>query len=147
MRKIFRFFLVIIITGTAPYINVKASELMDLIPCSFFPADNIWNTPIDEMPLNANSDAWVTTIGATKGLHPDFGSGLYNGAPMGIPFVIVPGNQPKVKITFDYADESDPGPYPIPPKPPIEGGDSSSGDRHILVLDKDNCLLYGFLIS
>ena len=72
--------------------------------------------------------------GGTKFLHADFGLN----PDYGIPFVVVPGTQPKVPMVFDYADDSDPGPYPIPPNAPIEGGASSSGDRHILVLDKDN---------
>jgi len=74
-------------------------------------------------------------------LHPDFGAGLWAGAPIGIPFVVV-SNQPPVSVTFQYADESDPGPYPIPPNAPIEGGSASSGDRHVLVVDQGNCVLY-----
>lgn len=110
--------------------------------CSIFPANNIWNTPVDTLPLDANSSAYITTIGASTTLHPDFGSGLYNGGPIGIPYVVVPGNQARVKVSFQYASESDTGPYPVPPNPPIEGGPSSKGDRHILMLDKDNCKLY-----
>lgn len=110
--------------------------------CPIFPADNVWNTPIDELPLDPNSTAYITTIGAGNGFHPDFGSGTWNGAPIGIPYNVVPGTQPKVPITFDYWEESDPGPYPIPPNPKIEGGPNSDGDRHVLVLDKDHCLLY-----
>jgi hypothetical protein len=75
-------------------------------------------------------------------VHADFGSGTWDGGPIGIPYVDVPGSQPKVAVTFDYDDESDPGPYPIPPGAPIEGGPSSDGDRHVLVLDRDNCILY-----
>ena len=67
---------------------------------------------------------------------------MWDGAPNGIPFVVVPGTQPKVPVTFDYADESDPGPYPIPANAPIEGGSHSTGDRHVLVIDKDNKKLY-----
>jgi len=75
-------------------------------------------------------------------LHPDFGSGTWDGEPIGIPYNIVGGSQPKVNITFDYAEESDSGPYPIPPNAAIEGGPQSTGDRHVLVLDKDDCILY-----
>jgi hypothetical protein len=78
-------------------------------------------------------------------LHPDFGSGDWppgSGSPIGIPYVDVPGTQPLVDVSFYYADESDPGPYPIPPDPPIEGGPDSEGDRHILIVDRDNCILY-----
>ena len=109
--------------------------------CPIFPADNVWNTPIDHLPVDPRSSAYITTIGATTGLHPDFGT-IWQGAPIGIPYTIVPGNQPKVSITFSYDDESDPGPYPIPPDAAIEGGDESTGDRHVLVLDRDNCMLY-----
>jgi uncharacterized protein (TIGR03437 family) len=110
--------------------------------CEVFPANNVWNTPIDKLPVDANSAQYVATIGALAPAHPDFGSGLYNGGPIGIPFVTVPGTQPKVPISFQYADESDPGPYPIPSNVPIEGGAQSTGDRHVLVIDKDNCILY-----
>jgi hypothetical protein len=107
--------------------------------CQVFPADNSWNRDISNDPVDANSPNYIAHMnGATKYLHPDFGSNT----TYGIPFVLVPGNQPKVPITFAYADESDPGPYPIPPDAPIEGGASSTGDRHVLVLDSGNCLLY-----
>lgn len=110
-------------------------------PCNVFPSDNIWNAPVDNLPLAASSAAYVNTIGAGLPLHPDFGAGLWAGAPIGIPFVVV-SNQPPVSVTFQYADESDPGPYPIPPNAPIEGGSASSGDRHVLVVDQGNCVLY-----
>ena len=110
--------------------------------CPLFPADNVWNARVDTLPVDASSAAYIASIGPSTGLHPDFGSGLWDGGPIGIPFVIVPGNQPLVPISFDYADESDPGPYPIPPDPPIEGGASSSGDRHVLIVDSGHCTLY-----
>jgi hypothetical protein len=111
--------------------------------CPVFPADNIWNRRIDSLPVDASSAAYVNTIGSSTGLHPDFGSGLWDGGPIGIPFVTVPGTQPFVAIDFIwYGDESDPGPYPIPPDAPIEGGSSSTGDRHVLVVDTGNCTLY-----
>jgi len=110
--------------------------------CPIFPADNIWNTPVADLPLNRNSSAFINTIGPTLGLHPDFGSGTWNGGPIGIPYSVVEGSQPEVNISFDYADESDPGPYPIPPNALIEGGSQSAGDRHVLVLDRGNCILY-----
>ena len=113
-----------------------------LAGCPVFPPDNIWNVTIDQLPVHSNSPAYVSTIGASKIVHPDFGSGTWNGGPIGIPFIIVPGNQPKVNITFDYSDESDPGSYPISPDAPIEGGSQSTGDRHVLVIDRDNCMLY-----
>jgi len=110
--------------------------------CEVFPSNNIWNTPVDKLPVDPNSNHYVTTIGANVPAHPDFGSGLYAGGPIGIPFMTVPGTQPKVSVTFEYSDESDRGPYPIPANVPIEGGAQSSGDRHVLVIDHDNCILY-----
>ncbi len=109
--------------------------------CPIFPADNPWNTDISGYPVHPNSATYIASIGAARRLHPDFGT-FWEGRPIGIPFVVVPGTQPKVPMVFDYAGESDPGPYPIPPNPPIEGGTDAEGDRHILVLDKDNRLLY-----
>jgi len=110
--------------------------------CTVLPADNIWNTPVDQLPVSPNSATWVNTIGATRTLHPDFGSGLYDGAPMGIPYITVPGTQTKYPATFTYSGESDPGPYAVPLNAPIEGGSQSTGDRHALSIDTDNCILY-----
>jgi hypothetical protein len=122
---------------------VMRPSLVPLIAgCSVFPADNIWNTPVDTLPLDVNSAAYVATIGASEPVHADFGSGLWEGGPIGIPYVDVPGTQPLVPVTFDYDGESDPGPYPVPPDAPIEGGADSDGDRHVLVVDRDNCVLY-----
>jgi hypothetical protein len=112
-----------------------------LIICPLFPIDNVWNTAIDALPVDANSNAYVATIGAAKPLHPDFGT-VYNGAPNGIPFVAVGGSQAKVPVSFQYAGESDPGPYPIPPDASIEGGPQAGGDRHVLVLDCTGGKLY-----
>jgi hypothetical protein len=103
--------------------------------CQVFPSDNPWNTDISGAPVDPNSDKYMAHMnGATKKLHPDFGSD----PSYGIPYIVVPGSQAKVSVTFDYPDESDPGPYPIPPNAPIEAG----SDAHVLVIDKDNCLLY-----
>lgn len=110
--------------------------------CNVFPANNIWNVPIDNLPVAANSATLVNTIGPTLHLHADFGSGLWDGAPIGIPFVTVPGTQTKYPVTFQYQDESDPGPYAVPLTAPIEGGSSSTGDRHAIAVDTDNCILY-----
>ena len=110
--------------------------------CAVFPADNVWNTPVDKLPVDAHSDQYVATIGASQPAHADFGSGLWDGGPIGIPFIDVPGTQPKVNVTFDYNTESDHGGYPIPKNAPIEGGSQSTGDRHVLVIDHDNCILY-----
>lgn len=113
-----------------------------LAGCPMFPANNIWNTRVDTLPVAANSAAYITSIGPTRGLHADFGSGLWDGGPIGIPYVVVGADQPKVAVTFDYDDESDPGPYPVPSNPPIEGGPSSDGDRHILIVDTAARRLY-----
>lgn len=114
--------------------------------CDIFPASNPWNTDVSAYPLHPNSDTYINHIGQWDELHPDFGT-VWNGAPIGIPYVIVGAAQPMVPITFDYDDESDPGPYPVPPWAPIEGGPNSSGDRHVLVIDDDNCLLYEMFYS
>jgi uncharacterized protein (TIGR03437 family) len=110
--------------------------------CGVFPSDNVWNAPIDKLPLDANSNRYVSTIGATRPAHADFGSGLWDGGPIGIPVVDVPGSQAKITVKFDYDDESDHAGYPIPANVPIEGGAASTGDRHVLVVDHDNCVLY-----
>ncbi len=110
--------------------------------CAVFPADNIWNTRVDQLPVHASSSTWVSTIGAAKGLHADFGAGLWNGGPIGIPFVTVPGTQTKYPATFTYQSESDAGPYAVPLNAPIEGGSASTGDRHALAIDTSNCILY-----
>lgn len=106
--------------------------------CPVFPADSVFNTPIDTLPVDANSNAYIESIGADTGLHPDFGSGTWDGNLIGIPYNIVPRRQPLVPVRFLYADESDPGPYPIPPDPKIEGG----SDRHVLIVQKGKCRLY-----
>jgi len=113
-----------------------------LASCTVLPENNIWNARVDSLPVDPRSDAYVGSIGPTTGLHTDFGSGTWNGGPIGIPFAVVEGTQAPVAVTFGYDDESDPGPYPIPAGVPIEGGASSSGDRHVLVLDGDRCRLY-----
>ena len=99
-----------------------------------FPQDNPWNTDIYSAPVDLDSDALIASIGSATGLHPDFGTS-WDGAPIGIPYVLVPATQPKVPVAFGYPDQSDPGPYPIPADAPIEGGPASQGDRHVLVLD------------
>jgi hypothetical protein len=109
--------------------------------CPILPDNSVWNTPIDTLPVDPNSQNYIASIGASTGLHPDFGS-QWEGVPIGIPYTTVSGSQPKVGITFDYDGESDPGPYPLPPDASIEGGPNSDGDRHVLVIDSDNCILY-----
>src|SRR3954466_7580103 len=110
--------------------------------CAVFPANNPWNQRVDKLPVAANSDKIVRSIGVSEGMHADFGSGLYGGGPIGIPYTTVGKGQKKVTIRFDYSDESDKGPYPIPANAPIEGGRGSSGDRHVIVVDRGRCRLY-----
>jgi len=106
-----------------------------------FPADNAWNRDISVDSVDPNSDSLIGRCGGSASLHPDFGT-VYGGVPWGIPFITVSGSQPRVPVTFAYAAESDPGPYPIPRDAPIEGGASATGDRHVLVVDVDNWKLY-----
>jgi hypothetical protein len=108
-----------------------------------FPADNDWNRDISGEAVDPNSAALIASIGVGVGLHPDFGAGLYNGGPIGIPYVIVSGTQAKVPVVWTaYGSESDPGPYPVPANAEVEGGNASTGDRHVLVIDRDNNRLY-----
>jgi hypothetical protein len=106
--------------------------------CSLFPATNPWNQRVDGLPVAANSAAIIATIGPGIGLHPDFGSGTWDGGPIGIPYNVVAAAQKKVRVSFDYADESDRGPYPIPKKVKLEYG----SDRHALIVDSSSCTLY-----
>jgi hypothetical protein len=109
-----------------------------LAGCPVFPGDNVWNRRVDTLPVAASSAAIIASIGRDAGLHPDFGSGLWDGRPIGVPYTIVGKTQRKVRVSFEYADESDRGPYPIPPNVKIEGG----GDRHALIVERDACRLY-----
>jgi hypothetical protein len=106
------------------------------------PADSFWHADVSALPVHPQSAAWISSIGTSAGLKADFGAGQWNGGPIGIPYTTVPGTQPLVPVSFAYADESDPGPYPAPPNAPVEGGSSSSGDRHVLVVDRDACRLW-----
>jgi hypothetical protein len=129
-----------------PLVVAKPDAPPQIAGCDIFPADNIWNTAVDDLPIHPNSADYINAIGADRRLHPDFGSGVWppdSTSPIGIPFVVVSGSQPYVPVIFFWwPDESDPGPYPIPPDAPIEGGPDAEGDRHVLVLEKDNCFLY-----
>jgi hypothetical protein len=118
----------------------RGASLNGFIP---FPADNPWNQDISGASVDPNSDALINFIGASTPMHPDFGAGLYAGSTIGIPYVVVSGS-PFVNIHFTaYGSESDPGPMPVPHNAPIEGyPHPGNGDRHVLVLDRDNCWLY-----
>jgi hypothetical protein len=132
--------LLAILVGVAMPAHAFAQQVIG--GCPILPANNIWNTPVQSLPVLSNSSSMVTTIGPTTGLHADFGAGLWDGGPIGIPFITVPGSQTKYPATFTYADESDPGPYAIPLNAPIEGGSGSTGDRHAISIDTTNCILY-----
>ena len=106
--------------------------------CTFFPPDNVWNTPINNLPVHASSDAWIDTIGRTTGFHMDFGSGTWDGGPIGIPYNTADNTTTLVPFTFYYPDESDPGPYPVPGNAAIEWG----SDHHLLVVNMSSCMLF-----
>jgi hypothetical protein len=110
--------------------------------CAILPPADIWNTPVDGLPVDSSSDAYIATIGADDGVHADFGAGEYEGGPIGIPYVVVAGDQATIDVSFLYADESDQVQYPLPADAPIEGGPDGTGDRHVLVVDSGDCILY-----
>jgi hypothetical protein len=150
IKKLFPLLAALLILASLPAVPgvpaasaAKAQNLAaaSIAGCPLFPADNVWNARVDSLPVDPRSSAYIASIGANTGLHPDFGT-VWEGAPIGIPYNNVPGTQRMVQIDFGYSDESDPGPYPIPPNPLIEGGPDSDGDRHILVIDRDHCILY-----
>jgi len=122
--------------------TVVPTQMIDgptLASCPMFPANNFWNARVDSLPTHPQTDSWIRSIGPTESFHMDFGSGEWDGGPIGIPFNIVAGSTvPKVEPEFYYPDESDAGPYPIPDNPNIEWG----SDHHILVVDTDSCTLY-----
>ncbi|MDX8551792.1 hypothetical protein KHC33_01230 [Methanospirillum sp. J.3.6.1-F.2.7.3] len=117
-------------------ITGASSPTLESVPV--FPSDHIWNVPVNTLPVHIRSSDYITKIGSDSTAHPDFGAGLWEGNRIGIPYVMVPGSQEKKTVIFEYSDESDPGPYPIPDNPPIEGG----SDHHIIIIDKDNKNLY-----
>jgi hypothetical protein len=125
---------------------VPASAVARPLPgapnCPVFPKSNPWNQRVDALPVAPGSDALIRSIGLGGSVHADFGSGLWDGGPIGIPFTTVGRGQRRVPVSFDYADESDRGPYPIPRSAPIEGGRNADGDRHVLVVDRSRCRLY-----
>jgi hypothetical protein len=123
-------------------VSVNARPVPGAKACPVFPADNAWNQRVDSLPVAANSNALVNSIGRGSSAHADFGSGKWDGGPIGIPFVVVSRKQKRVKVSFDYADESDRVRYPVPRKAPIEGGKNADGDRHVIVVDKSRCKLY-----
>ncbi|HEX3211395.1 MAG TPA: hypothetical protein VH016_02410, partial [Actinomycetota bacterium] len=110
--------------------------------CPLFPADNVWHADVFRLPVHPRSGAYLASMGTGAGIHADFGSGTWEGGPIGIPFTVVGAGQPRVPVRFGYAGESDPGPYPVPPDAPVEGGSAADGDRHVLVVQAGSCKLY-----
>ena len=124
-------------SGCAAYVAIPG------VPnCNITPANSFWRADVRGLPVKAQSTTYINTAGAAQPLKADFGAGLWDGGPIGIPFDVVSGSQTKVNPVFDYAGESDPGGYPIPTSPHVEGGNASSGDRHVIMVDKDNCKIY-----
>ena len=142
-------FLATLLAGALPAALVTAQDApkVELGPNAnlggrrLLPDDSPWRRDISKDPVDPNSAKILARIGLDKPLHADFGP-EWQGAPIGIPYVVVSKDQAKVPVTFTYADESDPGPYPIPPDAPVEGGPKSKGDRHIIVLDRDTWTLW-----
>jgi hypothetical protein len=118
------------------------AEAASVAGCPVFPRNNPWNQRVDRLPVLRNSDEIVNSIGLQTTMHADFGSGLWDGGPIGIPITVVDSSTPLSSVDFEYDDESDAGPYPIPKGVPIEGGPDADGDRHALIVDSETCTLY-----
>ena len=131
---------------TIRYGNLKGADLgvgASLNGALPFPSTNPWNTYVWDAPIDPNSATIIASIGLNTRLHADFGAGLYQGKPVGIPYMVVSGTQRAVPIDIGvYAHESDAGPYPVPPDAPIEGGPGGTDDRHVIIVDRDNNRLY-----
>jgi hypothetical protein len=126
------------VAGVVACVPEGGNAAVDIGPCPMFPADNFWSADVGGLAVHPSSDAWRATIGPSRGLKADFGSGTWDGGPIGIPFNTVGAGQPQVPVSFDYADESDPGPYPLPANPAREHG----GDHHVLTVDTSTCTLH-----
>ena len=133
-----RFIVLALVAVVLACASTGAARRPATLGCSVFPATNAWNQRVDGLPVAADSNAIVASIGATGHLHADFGSGLWNGSPIGIPVTVVGSSTPRSNVSFEYDDESDPGPYPIPANVQIEGG----SDAHAILVDRDACRLY-----
>jgi hypothetical protein len=132
-----------LVVGVSPSTASAGTPVPGAPNCPMFPADNVWNTPVAGLPVNPNSAAWMSSMHAsTTNLHPDFGPSGDPSNPYGMPYTVVSPSQPEVPITFQYASESDPGPYPFNASTPIEGGQQSTGDRHAIMVNPATCTLY-----
>jgi hypothetical protein len=141
LRRVSALSLLLACLGASSTLGAAATTSPAVGSCPMFPADNVWNTDVSTLPVNPLSATWIASSGGPSRLiHPDWGpSGT--STPYGIPWQLVDASHQKVAVAFQYADESDPGPYPLGPDTPIEGG-SSSSDRHALVVDQSTCTLY-----
>ena len=128
--------------AVAPAAPASGAPSLAASGCPLFPADSVWHAPVSGLAVHPRSRAFLAAMGSGAGIHADFGSGTWEGGPIGIPYTVVPPGQPKVPVRFGYAAESDPGPYPIPPDAPVEGGPDAGGDRHVLVVQAGSCRLY-----
>jgi len=131
---------VVTLLGAAP--SARASSVPGAANCPTFPPNSVWHADVSHLPVHPKSAQFVSSIGLAAHAHADFGSGTWDGGPIGIPYNVVGAGQPSASVTFDYDDESDHVPYPIPANPAIEGGPDATGDRHVLVVDNSTCTLY-----
>jgi hypothetical protein len=122
--------------------SARALRLPAARHCPVFPANNPWNQRVDKLPVSANSAELISSIGLDSPVHADFGSGKWDGGPIGIPFDVVSRKTRGSRVSFEYADESNRVRYPIPRHVHIEGGPQASGDRHAILVDKSTCRLY-----
>jgi hypothetical protein len=122
--------------------SARALRLPAAPQCPVFPANNPWNQRVDKLPVAGNSAQLIAAIGLSAPVHADFGSGTWDGGPIGIPFDVVSRKTPRSHVSFEYADESNRVRYPIPRHVHIEGGAHSTGDRHAILVDKSSCQLY-----
>jgi len=122
--------------------SARALRLPAAPHCPLFPANNAWNQRVDKLPVAGNSAQLIASIGLNAPVHADFGSGKWDGGPIGIPFDVVSRNTHRSHVSFEYADESNRVRYPIPRHVHIEGGTHATGDRHAILVDKSSCRLY-----
>jgi len=145
MKTFLPFIIFLAISFAVTPLPVFAGADQDLGDFKVFPDDNVWKWDISNYQVHPNSAGFLSSMGTTTNLHPDFGT-VWDGAPIGIPYLVVTASQPLVPIVYtDYGDESDSGPFPIPLTTAIEGGPSSTGDRHVITVDisrKILCELY-----
>ena len=128
----------VLVTGA----SAQALRLPAAPRCPVFPASNAWNQRVDKLPVATDSAQLIASIGLDSSVHADFGSGTWDGGPIGIPFDVVSRTTPRTRVSFAYADESDRVRYPIPRHVHIEGGPHATGDRHAILVDRSSCRLY-----